>query len=59
MAKKITLVLLIIMFVIGIIGAFVAGFKMNDYVTFLKAYAPLYISLIASIGLNSYKKKDK
>lgn len=59
MAKKITLVLLIIMFVIGIIGAFITSFKMNDYVTFLKAYAPLYISLIASIGLNSYKKKDK
>lgn len=58
MAKKITLVLLMVMFVLGCIGPFISVFAMADYVMFLKAYAPLFISLIASIGVNSYKEKD-
>lgn len=58
-AKYITLALLVIMFIIGCVGSFIDIFKMNEYVTFLKAYAPLFISLIASIGVNSYKNKDK
>jgi hypothetical protein len=59
LAKKTTIALLVVMFIIGCVGAFVSTFKMEEYVSFLKAYAPLYISLIASIGVNSFKKKDK
>jgi len=59
LAKNTTIALLVIMFIIGCVGAFISTFKMEEYVSFLKAYAPLYVSLIASIGVNSLKKKEQ
>lgn len=58
-AKNVTIGLLVAMFVVGAMGSFVAVFEMDGYINFLKAYAPLYISLIASIGANSAVKKVK
>lgn len=58
-AKNTTIALLVLMFVVGAIGSFVASFDVGGYIDFLKAYAPLYISLIASIGANSAVKKVK
>ena len=59
LAKNVTIILLIGMFIVGAVGSFVATFEMDGYVKLLNAYAPLYISLIASIGANSAVKKVK
>lgn len=59
MAKKLTLLILSAAFLIGSIGAFIGTFNMDGYINFLKGFAPLYISLIASIGANSAVTKYK
>lgn len=59
LAKNVTIILLIGMFIVGAVGSFIATFEMDGYVKLLNAYAPLYISLIASIGANSAVKKVK
>ena len=53
MAKKLTLIILSLAFLIGSVGAFVGTFNMDGYINFLKGFAPLYIALIASLGANS------
>ena len=58
-AKNTTITLLILMFLVGAVGSFVIEFGMDKYIDFLKAYAPLYMSLILSIGANSAVKKIK
>lgn len=57
MAKKLTLIILALAFIIGCVGAFVQTFNMDGFINFLKGFAPLYIALIASIGANSAVKK--
>lgn len=64
MAKKITLLILGLVFVVGIVMLFINSLDMERYAIFLKAFSPFYISLIASIGINSgvekiSKKEDK
>ena len=59
MAKKLTLIILALAFIIGSVGAFVGTFNMDGYINFLKGFAPLYIALIASIGANSAVDKVK
>lgn len=59
MAKKLTLIILALAFIIGCVGAFVQTFNMDGFIAFLKGFAPLYISLIASIGANSAVEKYK
>ena len=59
MAKKLTLIILSLAFLIGSVGAFVGTFNMDGYISFLKGFAPLYIALIASIGANSAVEKYK
>lgn len=59
MAKKLTLIILSLAFLIGSAGAFVGTFNMDGYINFLKGFAPLYIALIASIGANSAVDKVK
>ena len=56
-AKNLTLTILSLAFIIGCVGSFVPIFNMNGYIDFLKGFAPLYISLIVSIGGNSAVKK--
>lgn len=57
MAKRLTLIMLSVAFVVGCVGAFVKNFQMEAFISFLKGFAPLYISLIASIGANSAFEK--
>lgn len=57
MAKKLTLVILALAFIIGSIGAWFQAFDLEAYGVFLKAFAPIYIALIASIGANSAVEK--
>ncbi len=59
MAKKLTLIILAVAFVVGSVGAWFARFQMDGFISFLKGFAPLYISLIASIGANSAVEKFK
>ena len=56
-AKNLTLTILSLAFIVGCVGSFVSIFNMNGYIDFLKGFAPLYISLIVSIGGNSAVKK--
>ncbi len=59
MAKKLTLAILAIGFLLGCVGSWFKMFDMEGYISFLKGFAPLYISLIASIGANSAVEKYK
>lgn len=59
MAKYLTLGILLVGFIIGVVGSFIAFFNMDGYINFLKGFAPLYIALIASIGANSAVEKYK
>lgn len=57
MAKKLTLIILCLAFIIGSVGAWFQAFDLDAYGVFLKAFAPIYIALIASIGANSAIEK--
>ena len=59
MAKKITLVILIIAFAIGCVGSWFASFDMDAFTKFLIHFSPFYLGLIASIGTNSVVEKVK
>ena len=59
MAKNLTLAILAIAFIMGLIGSWFEAFDMDGYVNFLEGFAPLYITLIASIGANSALEKYK
>lgn len=56
-AKSVTISILIVAFLVGCVGGFVQTFNMDGFISFLKGFAPLYISLIASIGANSAVEK--
>lgn len=58
-AKKLTLSMLTIGFLIGIICLFIPNLDMERYTTFVKGFAFLYTPLIASIGINSGIEKVK
>ena len=53
MAKKVTLGIMVIAFFGGLIGAFIEGFNMDGYTSFLKSFVPFFSVMIASIGTNS------
>lgn len=57
LAKYTTIGILISAFCVGSVGAFIPTFLMEGYVVFLKGFAPLYITMITSIGANSAIKK--
>ena len=59
MAKKLTLIILAVALIVGCVGAWFKVFDMEGFIAFLKGFAPLYISLIASIGANSAVEKYK
>jgi hypothetical protein len=59
MAKKITLGILIIAFLIGCIGSWFEAFDMDAFTKFLIHFSPFYLGLIASIGTNSVVEKVK
>ena len=58
-AKITTLAILIASWGVASVGAWFKVFDMEGFIAFLKGFAPLYISLIASIGANSAVEKYK
>jgi ABC-type amino acid transport system permease subunit len=58
-AKNMTLVIMLSAFIVGCVGAFIATFNMEGYSNFLRGFAPWYIALIGSIGVNSAVDKVK
>ena len=59
MAKKITLIIFTLAFVVGCIGAFVPTFQMEGFIAFLKVFTPTFITLLTSIGASSITDKIK
>lgn len=57
LAKNATIAMMTAAFIVGCVGAFIPTFQMDHYGTFLQRFAPIYISLIFSIGTNSAIEK--
>ena len=49
-AKKITLAILIITFLVGLTGCFLKFFDMDKYAKFLASFSPFFVVMITSIG---------
>jgi len=49
-AKKITLAILLVSFIVGLVGCFIKAFDMTKFAQFLDAYRPFWIIMITSIG---------
>jgi len=60
-AKKLTYVIIIITFILGVLGSFDAvPFDMNAFTSFIPMFASLFIPLVLSIGINSaFEKHEK
>ncbi len=65
-AKKLTLGILVVTFIAGLIGCFLAFFDMDKFVQFLGAFLPFFLGMIASVGTGAVvdriqegKKNDK
>ena len=43
MAKKLTLIILAVAFIVGCVGAWFKVFDMEGFIAFLQGFAPLYI----------------
>ena len=59
MAKKITLIIFTLVFVVGCIGAFVPTFQMEGFIAFIKVFTPTFITLLTSIGVSRVTDKIK
>ena len=59
LAKKLTLSLLALAFIMGCVISFFPAQVAENYKMFLGAYAPFFIIMIGSIGLNSAITKIK
>ena len=49
-AKKLTLAILVITFLVGRVGCFLAFFDMDKFVQFLGAFLPFFLGMVASVG---------
>lgn len=49
-AKKLTLAILVIAFLVGLVGCFLAFFDMEKFSQFLISFSPFYLGMVASIG---------
>ena len=49
-AKKLTLAILVISFLVGLIGCFLVFFDMDKFVKFLGAFLPFFLGMVASVG---------
>lgn len=56
-AKKLTLAILAVAFIVGLVGCFLAFFDMDKFVKFLGAFLPFFLGMVASIGTNSVVSK--
>jgi cadmium resistance protein CadD (predicted permease) len=58
-AKKITLGILVGTWLVGMVGCFLASFDMEKMTSFMLGFSPFFLGLVASIGVNSYKEKQR
>ena len=56
-AKKLTLAILAVAFLVGLVGCFLAFFDMDKFVKFLGAFMPFFLGMVASIGTGSVVSK--
>jgi uncharacterized membrane protein len=49
-AKKLTLAILAVAFIVGLVGCFLAFFDMDKFVKFLGAFLPFFLGMVASVG---------
>jgi uncharacterized membrane protein len=49
-AKKLTLGILALAFLVGLVGCFLAFFDMDKFATFLASFLPFYLGMVASVG---------
>ena len=56
-AKKLTLAILAVAFLVGLVGCFLAFFDMDKFVKFLVAFLPFFLGMVASIGTSSVVSK--
>ena len=49
-AKKITLAILVVAFIVGLVGCFLKFFDMDKFTKFLSAFLPFFLGMIASVG---------
>ena len=56
-AKKLTLAILAVAFIVGLQGCFLAFFDMDKFVKFLGAFLPFFLGMVASIGTGSVVSK--
>jgi hypothetical protein len=49
-AKKLTLAILVIAFLVGLVGCFLTFFDMDKFTKFLGAFLPFFIGMVASVG---------
>ena len=56
-AKKITLAIMVVAFVMGLVISFFQLQVMENFKTFLYAYLPFFLGMVGSIGVNSALEK--
>jgi uncharacterized membrane protein len=49
-AKKLTLAILAVAFIVGLVGCFLAFFDMDKFTKFLGAFLPFFLGMVASVG---------
>ena len=49
-AKKLTLAILAVAFLVGLVGCFLAFFDMDKFTKFLGAFLPFFLGMVASVG---------
>ena len=58
-AKKITLAIMVLAFIMGLVIAFFPTEVMDNYRGFLLVYLPFFLGMIGSIGVNSALDKKR
>ena len=56
-AKKITLAILLVAFIVGLVGCFLKVFDMDKFTKFLSAFLPFFLGMVASVGTGSVVSK--
>ena len=49
-AKKLTLAILVVAFIVGLVGCLLKFFDMDMFVQFLGAFLPFFLGMVASVG---------
>jgi hypothetical protein len=58
-AKKLTLAILVVAFLVGLVGCFLKFFDMDKYQQFLEAFEPFFIGMILSVGAGAIADRLK